>query len=291
MPPWPWRTPPDVSHVSVSDARSTDHGDLVAFCRDAPVDAALLGEHVEAMAQMPFYRDQLLCVRESDRLTGLCWVGGNMVPFRIPPEAFERVGAEVRRRGRRYSSIVGSADQVLGLWPHLETFLPAPRDLRDDQPSMLIDHDPLVESDPGVGPTAAADIGILMPACVEMFTDEVGYSPLTIGGGYERRVRALVDAGRSLSRIEDGPHGRRVVFKAELGTVALGVTQVQGVWVHPTMRGRGLAAAGMAAVVRHAREHVAPNVSLYVNAYNAPALAAYRRVGFRQVGTFATILF
>jgi predicted GNAT family acetyltransferase len=32
-------------------------------------------------------------------------------------------------------------------------------------------------------------------------------------------------------------------------------------------------------------------VSLYVNAYNLPALAAYRRVGFRQVGTFATVLF
>ena len=30
--------------------------------------------------------------------------------------------------------------------------------------------------------------------------------------------------------------------------------------------------------------------SQYVNSFNAVALAAYDRVGFRQVGTFATVL-
>lgn len=292
MLPWPWRSPEtQVPHLTVSDARSADADAVVAFCREAPVDAALLGEHVEAMARMPFYRDQLLCVTDTDELSGLCWVGGNMVPFRIPDAAFGRVAGEIRRRGRRYSSVVGSADQVLGLWAHLERHLPAPRDVRENQPSMLIDHAPLVASDPDVSVTAPEDLDVLVPACVEMFTEEVGYSPLTVGGGYQRRIRDLVGTGRSLSRIEDTPRGRSVVFKAELGTVALGVTQVQGVWVRPDLRGRGIAEAGMAAVVRHALAHVAPNVSLYVNAYNLPALAVYRRVGFRQVGTFATILF
>jgi predicted GNAT family acetyltransferase len=63
------------------------------------------------------------------------------------------------------------------------------------------------------------------------------------------------------------------------------------VWVEPELRGRGLAAPGMAAVVELTRRQVAPVVSLYVNSFNAPALATYRRVGFEQVGTFATILF
>jgi predicted GNAT family acetyltransferase len=31
--------------------------------------------------------------------------------------------------------------------------------------------------------------------------------------------------------------------------------------------------------------------SLYVNAYNTPARAAYGRVGFSQIGSFATVLF
>ncbi|HET6707439.1 GNAT family N-acetyltransferase, partial [Amycolatopsis sp.] len=31
--------------------------------------------------------------------------------------------------------------------------------------------------------------------------------------------------------------------------------------------------------------------SLYVNAFNTPALAAYRKIGFKQVGQYATVLF
>ena len=52
-----------------------------------------------------------------------------------------------------------------------------------------------------------------------------------------------------------------------------------------------MAAPGMAAVVELARGSLAPVVSLYVNDYNAPARAAYRRAGFREVGTFASVLF
>jgi hypothetical protein len=81
-----------------------------------------------------------------------------------------------------------------------------------------------------------------------------------------------------------------VVFKAELGSVIPEAVQVQGVWVNPRYRGRGLAAPGMAAVVQIVRREVAPVVSLYVNGYNTRAVRAYQRVGFETVGTYATIL-
>jgi predicted GNAT family acetyltransferase len=81
-----------------------------------------------------------------------------------------------------------------------------------------------------------------------------------------------------------------VVFKAELGAVTTEVTQVQGVWMNPSYRGLGLSAGYMAAVVLLAQK-MAPVTSLYVNDYNSRARATYERVGFRQVGTFATVLF
>jgi hypothetical protein len=46
----------------------------------------------------------------------------------------------------------------------------------------------------------------------------------------------------------------------------------------------------MAAVVQAALR-MAPVVSLYVNDYNLPARAAYRRAGFSDVGTFMSVLF
>jgi predicted GNAT family acetyltransferase len=83
----------------------------------------------------------------------------------------------------------------------------------------------------------------------------------------------------------------QVIFKAEIGVVADGVAQIQGVWVDPSHRGQHLSEPAMAAVVTYSQKHFAPLVSLYVNDFNHAALASYRRVGFEQVGEFATVLF
>jgi len=52
-----------------------------------------------------------------------------------------------------------------------------------------------------------------------------------------------------------------------------------------------LSVGGMAAVLNLALADAAPLVSLYVNDYNLAALAAYRRVGFYETGTFMSVLF
>src|SRR5699024_11363856 len=139
---------------------------------------------------------------------------------------------------------VGPAEDVLGLWALLEGSAPPPRDVRADQPSLTITGAPLVAPNPQVRLSDRADLDVLLRACVAMFTEEVGYSPLDSGSGYERRVRSLVESGRSLSWVADTDYGREGIFKAELGTVALGGTQVQGGWGRPRDRGRGDAAGG-----------------------------------------------
>ena len=57
------------------------------------------------------------------------------------------------------------------------------------------------------------------------------------------------------------------------------------------LRSAGIGAAGMSAVVAECLRTVAPVVSLYVNDFNLPARRVYDRVGFQQVGTFASVLF
>jgi len=58
----------------------------------------------------------------------------------------------------------------------------------------------------------------------------------------------------------------------------------------PPLGGQGHSAGYLAAVVVQAQSR-APVTSLYVNSFNTRARATYDRVGFRQVGTFATVLF
>ena len=60
-------------------------------------------------------------------------------------------------------------------------------------------------------------------------------------------------------------------------------------WVHPEYRGHGLGTAGTAAVVASVTDS-GRMASLYVNDFNTIARAACTRVGFAEVGTFATVL-
>ena len=141
---------------------------------------------------------------------------------------------------------------------------------------------------PQLGFGQLADFDKILPACAAMFEEEVGYSPY-LGGReyYSRRVKGLIREGHSLVHLDAAGE---VVFKAELGAVTPEATQVQGVWMNPALRGQGLSAGYMAAVVVLAQTR-APVTSLYVNSFNSRARATYERVGFRQAGTFATVLF
>jgi predicted GNAT family acetyltransferase len=270
----------------------------LAVCAQDPVAAVLATTRLEQAQRAGLRRvgGQVWGYEVDGTLVAICWAGANLVPV-IPDAAHRHAALDAfasfgRAQGRRCSSVVGDAAAVLGLWERLAPTWGSVREVRGDQPSMVIDADPAVAPDPGVRRSAPEEYDIVLPACVRMFTEEVGYSPIGgAGGAYEARVRSLIREGRSFVRVEPGDTGPQVVFKAELGAVAGGVAQVQGVWVDPVRRGERLSEPGMAAVVAATRRDVAPTVSLYANHYNERALAAYRRVGFRQVGTYATVLF
>ncbi|KIH98363.1 GCN5 family acetyltransferase [Streptomonospora alba] len=226
---------------------------------------------------------------EGGRITALCYSGANLVPVNAGPDAIRQFSEHARWQGRRCSSIVGPVDAVADLWNRLSPAWGPARAIRERQPVMEISRPPAVDADPQVRRVRPSEIGILLPACVAMFTEEVGVPPDAGDGGslYRARIEELVRTGRAFARIEDG----RIVFKAEIGAVTEHACQVQGVWVHPELRGRGLSITGMAAVVQYALAEIAPRVTLYVNDYNAPARAAYRSVGFREVGAVRSVLF
>ncbi|MEV0940052.1 DUF4081 domain-containing GNAT family N-acetyltransferase [Micromonospora wenchangensis] len=222
-------------------------------------------------------------------LESICWLGGNLTPILATDSAVAAFAEQLSGEERLCSSIVGRADAVLGLWDRLADNWGPARDVRPNQPLLATDAPPAIPVDPEVRRVRPDEVHLLFPAAVAMYAEEVGVSPLADDGGraYRRRVEDLVRAGRAYARMVDG----EVVFKAELAVVTRRTAQIQGVWVAPAWRGRGIASAAMAAVVRDALLRVAPTVSLYVNDFNRPARRVYERCGFHRVGTLATILF
>ncbi|MFC5911633.1 GNAT family N-acetyltransferase [Streptacidiphilus monticola] len=227
---------------------------------------------------------------EDGRLEAMCYAGANLVPLSAGPEAVHAFADRARRQGRRCSSIVGPVGSTALLWRLLEPHWGPAREVRDCQPLMATTEPAReVAPDPLVRRVRRDEMDLLLPACVAMFTEEVGVSPLAGDGGllYRARVAELVTGGRAFARFE----GDRVVFKAEIGAATDQACQIQGVWVDPQFRGRGHAVRGMAAVLDVALREFSPVASLYVNDFNTVARAAYRRVGFAEIGAFMSVLF
>ncbi|MFI6979438.1 GNAT family N-acetyltransferase [Embleya sp. NPDC050154] len=280
-----------LSSVSTKVLDGTDLSAVQALLDRDPVTNVFVASRVRLAGVDPWrLGGELWGYYQSGRLTSLCYAGANLVPVEAGPDAIRSFAERARRQGRRCSSIVGPAEAAADLWRLLEPVWGPARDVRPIQPLMVADQPSReVAADPLVRRVRPDELDLMMPACVAMFTEEVGVSPLIGDGGtlYRARVAELIAGGRAFARIEEG----RVVFKAEIGAVTRHACQIQGVWVAPERRGEGLSEIGMAAVLRHALSEVAPIASLYVNSYNGPARAAYRRVGFAETGTFMSVLF
>jgi uncharacterized protein len=275
-------------YVRVLEER--DLAGLRSLLNRNPAAYCVVSERVETgMLNPAFSGGQTWGWFESGVLKSAIYVGANLIPIELIPAARRAFAGRLNRFGRRSSAIVGFSDEVLALWKLIGNRWGQCREVRADQPLMVIDSDPLVRPNSWVRLVESEELDILFPAAVAMFEEEVGVSP-TAGGRsepYRARVGQSVRSRRSYAYI----HGGEVLFKAEVGAVSAMSCQIQGVWVAPRLRGTGLAAPGTAAVVALARQDHAPQVSLYANAHNAAALRTYARVGFRQIGTFATILF
>lgn len=268
----------------------SDFEDLLPLLDRDPVMHCFVEGRTRAVGLDPYrLGGEVWGFERGDAVESAFYYGANLVPIETTPAARAAFADHARRVPRRCSSIVGNAEEVLELWRLLEPAWGPAREVRDNQPLLTLDRDPSIEGDPRVRYAIAEDLDVLFPACVEMFVEEVGVSPLAGGVGslYRARVADLVREQRAFVRMS----GDSVEFKAEIGAASARACQVQGVWVPPSLRGRGLSVGAMAAVVRATRRDIAPVVSLYVNSFNTAARKCYARVGFERHGTFATVLF
>lgn len=260
-------------------------------------DAASLSELLEAdVLQNVFLRSELRMgalssgqwwgVGSNGRLRATLLGGALVVPWVPDPEDYERiVDAFTRQQAPRM--LVGPRHQVVGLH-RARPQPPAPREQRDPQPFMVLRRGALtVKAAPQVRLAAPADLDRLTLAAADMHREEMGIDPLAIDpAGWRSRMGTLIKRGWSWVWTE----GEQVVFKAELSGWTPEAVQIQGVYTAPEARNRGIATAGLAAVCQAVLAQV-PACTLYVNHYNAPARAVYRRLGFEHAGDFATLMY
>lgn len=266
-----------------------DRDEALEVCaRDIAANVFVAARLVEgALESQP---GSVLGYHEGGGLESLCWASANVVPVETTTHSRALYAERVRRWRRSCASLLGPSDQVVDLWRLLQPSWGEPRAVRPQQPLMGTRARPSdlgLPLDPRVRPARADEVELVLPAARHMFTAEIGYPPYTGSGrAYRTALSTMIERRHTYVVVESG----EVVFKADVGSVALGCAQLQGVWLTPRLRGEGLSLPAMAAVVEQVLADVAPFATLYVNDFNGAARALYRRVGFADLGSFSTVL-
>lgn len=254
-----------------------------------PVANVLVASRVDAGVLNPRVPGVLYGWPETE-LQAVLHVGANLVPIAMNGDPIPDFVTAVGRH-RTCQSIVGRSDLALELWAALSArwgrSYSQVREVRASQPLMAIADSPAVSADHRVVPITMTDFESYYRASVAMYIEEVGTDP---GSGpqsnYRNYCRWVVEQRRAFGIVEDG----EVIFKGDIGAASGSVGQIQGVWLKPELRGQGRSIPAMAAVTEYVLAEF-PVACLYVNDFNTSAIRSYLRVGFRQVGELATVLY
>lgn len=199
-------------------------------------------------------------------------------------EAFAKIGAT--HRGEKM--IVGPRTETAAYWDLVRAKHDRPRLVRERQFVMMVDRSMLLPYDHSVLARRARidEWPAVADNSASMIAAELDYDPMRSSPEFTANVRAMIERG--LWWI--GESLGRLCFFCNVGPWSPQTAQLQGIWVPPELRGKGLATSALGAVCDRVLE-VSPTLSLYVNDFNDRAIALYERVGFKTVSEFQTMLF
>ncbi len=222
-------------------------------------------------------------------LQAMCFVGGNVVLSTADEDAVLAFTSVIGAR-MLCSSLMGPAQPAAALWERLRgralSGWGKPREVRLNQPVLVTTTPADQPMDTRVREIVPAELDLYFPAAVAMYEEEVGVSPLDASNGYRRHIYQTIATRWAFGIVEDS----RVIFKADIGAAWRDHCQIQGVWLDPALRGKGLSAAAMNAVLRLVLRRY-DCVSLYVNDFNTPAMRLYEGLGMQRHGEFATVMY
>jgi hypothetical protein len=263
---------------------------FASLLRSDPIVNAVLDARLRAAGTLDARRlgGEIIVVPAADGIAAACFAGGNLLPAGGDEASWRTLAQYLGVGPPVCSSIVGRADAVAELWRGLERRWGPARAVRIPQPLLVADRVPAVAPDATVHPAQPGELSRYLPAAAAMFTEELGVSPHVSPGtaAFQQRMRHLIEQGRAFVSTD---FRGQVVFKADIAAVSPHTAQVQGVWVRPDLRGRGIGTAGLAAVFGYALR-LAPTVSLYVNGFNVAARHLYQRLGMTHHADVATVL-
>ena len=245
----------------------------------------------DALAQP---RDEFWGAWRGGEIVALLHLGahsGAVLPIGGDPEALadlaERALARRAFLPRRFQ-VIGPRIAVDVFAAHFQRVGLAPR-LHRPQVYMALarGHLPPFERLPELRAAGRDDYALVHESGARLRAEELEEDPREVDPSqYARRVEDECRDGYTYLWVESGA----LQFRASVSARTADAAQISGVFTPADRRGRGLARRGLAELCARLLEH-SQHACLFVNDFNAPAIALYRRLGFEPRADWASAFY
>jgi ribosomal protein S18 acetylase RimI-like enzyme len=260
--------------------------EALAFLSERPLHSVILAgwlrdRGVKSLAHRgDFYR----CRDTAGDLIGV-GLAGRHTFFEAQSYEAIRAFAEAARERTDIHMVFAEVDKFYEFWQIYSGSAEPPRLATTE---MLFEtSEPLITGEPvsELRLAAACDLFEVVRAHAEMVNAETGADPLVLDrDGFVERCVARIEQGRVWVWFENG----KLVFKCDVVSDTPKAAYLEGIWVDPSMRGKGLgrrAIATLCATLLNGSNAVCG----FVNSANSRAQSLYWKTGFNLCGRYKKI--
>jgi predicted GNAT family acetyltransferase len=272
--------------VDVIELTEDDRNEVLAFLAERPVHTVCLAGFIRDNGLVsPHNRGTFYGCRNSEgRLEGVALIGHATLIEARTARAMEGFGL-VAQGYQRTHMILGEKDKVEQFWNYYadegqEMRLACRELLFELRYAMQVREE--VE---GLRRATLADLEKIAPVQASMAEEESGTNPLEVDPeGFRARCARRIEMGRVWLMEEDG----RLVFKADIQADTPDVVYLEGVWVNPSERGKGIGRQCLRQLCQDLLVRT-KSVCVLVNEENQRAHTFYRMCNFKMRGVYDSI--
>lgn len=281
-----WAPPSLEAYLSAEPLARADERAALDFLAERPLHTVIMSSLVrDNGVESPLNRGTFYACRdERGRLEGVALIGhATLVEARTERAlaAFARLAQA--RPGTHM--IMGEQELIANFW---RGYSEAGQEFRLACREMLFElRYPVALGEPveGLRLATSDDLELIIPAQAGMAREESGVDPREVDPmGFRIRTARRIEQGRTWVVVSGG----RLVFKAEVQSETPEVIYLEGVYVDPSERHRGVGSRCLSQLSLSLLGRVA-SLCLLANERNGEAHDLYRRVGFRFRCVYDTI--
>ncbi|HEY0320148.1 MAG TPA: GNAT family N-acetyltransferase [Pyrinomonadaceae bacterium] len=235
--------------------------------------------------ESPLNRGQFYATRDQQgRINGIALIGHATL---IETESEEALAAFARiaRSGEHTHMLMGEQDKVNRFWSSYATEGETPRLICREMLYEQCWPVEVREAVRGLRQATLDDLDLIMPVHARMAFEESGVNPMERDAvGFRLRCARRIEQGRVFVLIEQG----RLIFKADVVADTPEGIYLEGIYVAPEERGRGIGLRCLSQLSRNLLART-KSICLLANERNWKAQAFYTSAGYKLRGTYETI--